>query len=197
MMTGACHNEARLALPPWVGPFLAQRECSLPSDEARMALVIALARENIERGTGGPFGAAIFEQDSGLLVSVGVNRVVPEQTSIAHAEMMAFLLAQRRRATFDLGSAGLPAHELVTSAQMCAMCLGAALWSGVRRVVCGAAREDVEGILGFDEGPLPDNWEQELARRGITLRQGVLREEARTLLRRYAELEGVVYNSRR
>lgn len=197
MMTGACHNEARLTLPPWVGPFLAQRECSLPSDEARMALVIALARENIERGTGGPFGAAVFEQDSGLLVSVGVNRVVPEQTSIAHAEMIALLLAQRRRATFDLGSAELPAHELVTSAQMCGMCLGATLWSGVRRVVCGAAREDVEGILGFDEGPLPDNWEQELARRGITLRQGVLREEARALLRRYAELEGLVYNSRR
>lgn len=197
MMTGACHNEARLALPPWVGPFLAQREHSLPSDEARMALVIALARENIERGTGGPFGAAVFERDSGLLVSVGVNRVVPEQTSIAHAEMMAFLLAQRRRATFDLGSEGLPAHELVTSAQMCGMCLGATLWAGVRRVVCGAARQDVEGILGFDEGPLPDNWEQELARRGISLRQGVLREEARTLLRRYAELEGIVYNSRR
>ena len=31
----------------------------------RCALAIAVSRENVERGTGGPFGAAIFERDPG------------------------------------------------------------------------------------------------------------------------------------
>jgi tRNA(Arg) A34 adenosine deaminase TadA len=188
---------ASLTLPPWVEAFLANQAPILPDEDARMRLVIALARENIERHTGGPFGAAIFAQDSGLLVSVGVNRVVPEQASLAHAEMLAILFAQRRLASFDLGTPGFPPYELVTSAQMCTMCYGAIIWSGVGRVVCGAKREDVQEILGFDEGPLPASWERELADRGITVRLGVRRQEARELLRRYAELGAPVYNSRR
>src|SRR4051812_38051358 len=45
-------------------------------DTERMRVAIAVSRENVERGTGGPFGAAIFERDSGRLVAVGMNSVV-------------------------------------------------------------------------------------------------------------------------
>src|SRR5690606_12471313 len=114
-----------------------------------------------------PFGAAGFERDSGKLVAVGVNRVVPCRASVAHAEMMAFTLAQEAVGRFDLAAPGLPAHELVTSAQMCAMCYGATLWSGVRRVVYAATASDVEELAGFDEGPLPADWQGQLRARGI------------------------------
>ena len=196
-MTGSEYQyQATLKLPDWVGPFLACREGCLGSDDERMEFVLTLARENVERRTGGSFGAAVFERDSGVLVSVGVNCVIPQQASLAHAEVMAILFAQRRLGTFDLGGEGVPPHELVTSAQMCAMCYGATLWSGVRRVVCGATRDDVATILGFDEGPLSGAWVKELEQREIAVRQGVLRDEAQTVLRRYAELQGVLYHSR-
>jgi hypothetical protein len=47
----------------------------------------------------------------------------------------------------------MPAYELATSCDPCAMCLGATLWSGVRHVRCGATRDDAM-LLRFDEGPV-------------------------------------------
>ena len=41
-----------------------------------MSFAIGLAERNIAAGTGGPFGAAIFETGSGRMVAAGVNVVV-------------------------------------------------------------------------------------------------------------------------
>lgn len=187
----------KLTLPDWIQQLLAERNLIMPTLEERVRLVIDLARENTQRGTGGPFGAAIFERDSGKLVAVGVNRVVPDQCSIAHAEMMAFAMAQQELGVFDLGGPGLPAHELVTSAQMCVMCYGATFWSGVRRVVCAASTDDVHELTNFDEGPVPADWRQQLEQRGIEVLEGVLREEARAVLQVYQAADGEIYNARR
>src|SRR3989442_2975527 len=102
------------------------------SDESRMGLAIELSRQNVLRGTGGPFGAAVFESESGALVAVGVNSVVRLRNSALHAEILALMLAEHRVGSYSLMSAELPAHELVTSCDPCAMCLGAVHWSGVR-----------------------------------------------------------------
>src|SRR5512136_326815 len=99
------------------------------SAEDRVGLVVELARRNVLEQTGGPFGAAVFEQKRGRLVAVGVNRVTTLGLSVAHAEMMAICIAQRRIARYELGGPGLPAHELVSSAQPCAMCVGALVWA--------------------------------------------------------------------
>lgn len=161
-----------------------------------MNLAIALARRNIECRTGGPFGAAIFEQDSGRLIAAGVNQVEASECAIAHAEMLAIALAQSVIGTYDLGSIGGSSYELVTSTEPCVMCLGAVCWSGVRRVICGARDEDARAI-GFDEGPKPPDWERSLESRGISVVKGVLRERARAVLIRYSEGGGLIYNSRR
>ena len=86
-------------LPRWVAGFLETRIGGrrLRSPEMRMELAIALARENGRRGSGGPFGAAVFERDTGRLVAVGVNVVVASGLSLAHAEMLALSFAQRVR----------------------------------------------------------------------------------------------------
>ena len=68
-----------------------------------MRFVLALTERNIREKTGGPFGAAVFEQDSGKLVSVGVNVVIQQNCSAAHAEMMALMLAQKELDHYDLG----------------------------------------------------------------------------------------------
>jgi tRNA(Arg) A34 adenosine deaminase TadA len=134
----------------------------------------------------------IVEEESGRLIAVGVNRVVPENNSTLHAEVLAFMMAQRRVGSYTLGSPGLPAHTLVSSCDPCAMCLGATLWSGVRRLVCGATRDDAIHA-GFDEGPVFPESYRYLEDRGITIVHGVLRDEARAVLERYAAT-GEIYN---
>jgi tRNA(Arg) A34 adenosine deaminase TadA len=179
-------------LPGWVSE-LVDFDRLYPDDESRMRLAIAVSRANVERGTGGPFGAAIYERDSGKLVAVGMNSVVRLGNSTLHGEMVAFMMAQRAVGTFSLSAAGLPTHELFTSCEPCAMCLGATLWSGVKRVVYGAGREDASR-LNFDEGPVfPESYAY-LEDRGITIVRDLLRDEARAVLELYRAKSGKIYN---
>ncbi len=181
-----------LELPAWVELLIARYSEAFDSAEARMRLAIELARQNIVHRTGGPFGAAIFEADSGRLVSVGMNLVETSNCSIAHAEMVAIALAQQALGSYDLGGEGPPFHELVTSTEPCAMCLGAIPWSGVRRVLCGARGEDACEI-GFDEGAKPTDWVGELQKRGVEVARDILRREAQTVLQQYARMGGTIY----
>ena len=190
-------NSLTLSLPEWIDDFLKQYQFPLVSNEERMRFVLKLTLQNIEKTTGGPFGAAVFERESGQLVSVGVNVVLNQGCSAAHAEMMAIMLAQQELGTHDLGIAELPEFQLVTSGKMCAMCLGSVVWSGVREVLASAQPEDVENIVGFDEGPAPADYDQQLEKRGISIIPSFLREEGCEVLHRYVELEGVVYNPSR
>ncbi len=184
--------EVRIALPDWVGAVV-DWERRYRTDEEKVRLAVRLSRENVERGTGGPFGAAVLEAGSGRLVAVGVNSVVRLANAVLHGEIVAIMLAQRRLGTFSLAAAGLPAHELATSCDPCAMCLGALLWSGVRRVVCGAGREDATR-LAFDEGPVFPQSYAYLEARGVAFARGVCRDEAREVLELYRRRAGVIYN---
>lgn len=127
----------KLSLPGWIETALPDAKRVYPDIAARMDVVIELSRRNVDARTGGPFGAAIFEMHSGRLVAPGVNRVIPGNCSVAHAETLAIMTAQAILGTYDLGADGLPPMELVSSTEPCAMCLGAVVWSGVRRLVCG------------------------------------------------------------
>jgi tRNA(Arg) A34 adenosine deaminase TadA len=184
--------EVTISVPSWAGALAARRD-RYPAPEDRMRLAIALARENVVRKAGGPFGAAVFERDSGRLVSLGVNSVVRLANSTLHGEVVALMMAERRLGSYTLGAADQPAHELVTSCEPCAMCLGAILWSGVKRVVCGAAREDATRLL-FEEGPVfPESYAY-LERLGVEFARDVLRDEARQVLELYRRQGGEVYN---
>jgi len=181
-----------ISLPDWVDGSI-DFERSYIGDEERMRVAVAIARENVRRGTGGPFGAAVFEAGSGRLVAAGMNRVVPLNNSVLHAEIVALMMAQARLGTYSLGETGLPDHELFTSCEPCAMCLGATPWSGVKRVVWAATREDA-GRLQFDEGPVFQASYDYLRARGIRFEAGPLREEARRVLAEYGETGGEIYN---
>ena len=182
-----------LNLPAWVQGFVEGSDGVFPAVEERMRFVIELARQNIERKTGGPFGAGIFEQKSGRIIAVGVNQVESSNCSIAHAEMMAIALAQKAIGSYDMGGELDHSYELVTSTEPCVMCLGAVCWSGVRSVVCGARDEDARRI-GFDEGPKPQDWVRSLESRGISVVQVVLREQAAAVLTEYRDRGGLIYN---
>jgi tRNA(Arg) A34 adenosine deaminase TadA len=74
------------------------------------------------------------------------------------------------------------------------MCLGAALWSGVRRVICGATREDALR-LRFDEGPVFEASYRYLEDRGVEIVRGVQRDAAAQVLTLYRTRAGVIYNA--
>ena len=175
--------QIHLTLPPWIGD-VADTNRRYQTDEERVGLAIELSRQNVERGGGGPFGAAVFNTHSGRLVSVGVNRVVPQNCSVAHAEMMAIMIAQQRLTRHRLNGDG-GHYVLATSAQPCCQCYGASVWAGINELLIGARAQDVEELTEFDEGPLPSDWIGELERRGIAVRRDILRDEARTVLASY------------
>ncbi len=182
-----------VSLPAWFDA--KDRPLSFPADdvEAAMRLAIELSRANVSHQTGGPFGALVVQMATGRVISAAVNCVEAQSCSSAHAEIMALSLAQKALKTWNLAAAEDMPLTLITSCEPCVMCWGAIPWSGVRRVVCGANKEDAE-LAGFDEGARPNSWIKDLNDRGIEVVTDVLREEAASVLRDYANSGQTIYN---
>ncbi|MFJ8141591.1 nucleoside deaminase [Streptomyces sp. NPDC096013] len=193
-------REFRVSLPAWLDDELAAVPATIPDRAARMRLVHRLADRNWREGNGGPFAALVAEQDTGRIISVGVNVVLASGVSAAHAEIVALSLAQTAVGGWDLGAHGLPAHELIVNWRPCVQCYGATMWSGVRRLVIAGAGPELEDLTTFDEGPLGADWAEQLETRGIDVVQDQLRDEALAVFRAYREAldagEVAVYNPR-
>jgi tRNA(Arg) A34 adenosine deaminase TadA len=181
------YAQVHLTLPAWIHEAVdPQTVCA--DDESKVALAIELSRLNIVHESGGPFGAAVFDETSGHLIGVGVNRVLQQNCSAAHAEMMACMTAQSRAQKVRLNEDGARI-ALATSSQPCCMCYGATFWAGIDTLLIGARSEDVMSLTAFDEGPLPADWIGELERRGIAVRRDILRDRAREVLHDYGRGE--------
>ncbi|HET9256145.1 MAG TPA: nucleoside deaminase, partial [Pseudonocardiaceae bacterium] len=103
-------------------------------DEKWLAAVIALAVRNVYDG-GGPFAAMIVSD--GELMSTGENRVTRDNDPTAHAEVVAIRAACSARRDFSLAGT-----TLYASCEPCPLCVSAALWARVDRVVYAADRDD-------------------------------------------------------
>ncbi len=189
------YAQVHLTLPAWVHDAV-DASRAYPSDAEKVALAIELSKWNIEADTGGPFGAAVFGPDD-RIIAIGVNRVVPHACSVAHAEMMAYMLAQSRtqrlRLNRDADDNPIGPITLATSSQPCCQCYGATVWAGIDRLLIGARAEDVEALTEFDEGPLPADWLGELSNRGIIVVRDVQRDAACAVLRAYSASGGAKY----
>ena len=185
------YAQVHLTLPAWVHETV-DASASYPGDAGKVALAIELSRINIDANTGGPFGAVVFGPDDHI-ISVGVNRVLPQNTSLAHAENMAYMLAQQRLQTARLNERVGGIVTLATSSQPCCQCYGATVWAGIDRLLIGARAEDVMELTEFDEGPLPADWIGELNKRGIEVVRDLNRDAAREVLRTYGERGGDRY----
>ncbi|MEJ5913570.1 nucleoside deaminase [Pseudokineococcus sp. 1T1Z-3] len=190
-----------ISLPAWVEAEVREVPDVLPTREERMALVHRLADRNWREGHGGPFAALVAETGTGRVVSVGVNVVLASGVSSAHAEVVALGTAQQAVGTWDLGAPAMPAHELVVNWRPCVQCYGATLWSGVRALVVAGDGPELEELTTFDEGPMREDWAEQLRARGVDVVQDVLREEALDTFRAYrvaVDASGAtVYNARR
>lgn len=187
--------QVHLTLPAWVHEAV-DTSRAYATDAEKVAFAVGLSRRNVEHASGGPFGAAVFGPDD-RIVAIGVNRVLPHACSLAHAETMAYMLAQQRtqraRLNEDATGARVGPYTLATSAQPCCQCYGATVWAGVDRLLIGARAEDVEALTEFDEGPLPADWIGELARRGIEVVRDIERDAACEVLRAYGQGGGGRY----
>jgi len=109
---------------------------------------------------------------------------VPQSCSVAHAEIIALMIAQQRLGRYRLNEDG-GHYVLATSSQPCCQCYGASVWAGLDQLLIGARAEDVEQLTEFDEGPLPADWLGELHRRHIAVERDILRDQACSVLAAY------------
>jgi tRNA(Arg) A34 adenosine deaminase TadA len=186
----AVGEDITISVPSWVDELARAQGDTFPTLEEQLRLTIELSRVNVERG-GGPFGAAVFAGST--LVAAGVNCVLSSGLSIAHAEIVALMLAQTRLGA-NHGKPEGP-YTLISSAEPCCQCFGALIWSGVDQLVYGASRADVEAI-GFDEGPKPERWAEVLRGKGIEVVEELCRIEALGPLEAYAQRGGPIYGLR-
>jgi tRNA(Arg) A34 adenosine deaminase TadA len=189
------YAQVHLTLPAWVHDAVDMGRV-YPSDAEKVRLAIELSQRNVEADSGGPFGAVVFGPDD-RIIAIGVNRVVPHACSVAHAEMMAYMLAQGRtqrlRLNRDADDTPVGPVTLATSSQPCCQCYGATVWAGIDRLLIGARAEDVMALTEFDEGPLPADWIGELNARGIEVVRDIERDAACAVLRAYGEQGGPRY----
>ena len=183
--------QIQLTLPDWLSAFMEQGPRHYDTPAARMSLAVELAARNVLSKTGGPFGAAIFDKQSGLVLGVGANLVMNSGLSMAHAEMVAISVAQKHLGQISLTGPG-GRWQLATSCEPCSMCLGGIHWSGLKSVLIGARDEDARAI-GFHEGHKPQDWEAAWRVDGIEVQRDLLRAESCAVLQAYIRQGGVIY----
>lgn len=135
------------------------------ADRRWLEAVVARATGNVGDG-GGPFAAVVVRGDDP--VGEGVNRVTRDLDPTAHAEVVAI-----RAACQALGDHVLTGCVLVSSCEPCPLCLSAALWARVDRVVYAADRHDA-ARAGFDDRAFyemfdrpRDSWEFSVAQQRV------------------------------
>lgn len=108
-----------------------------------MKEAIALARNGMNSGEGGPFGCVIVKD--GEVVGRGSNRVLATSDPTAHAEIVAI-----QDACKNLNSDQLEGCEVYASCEPCPMCLGAIYWARAAKLYFAATKHDAADA-GFDD----------------------------------------------
>lgn len=140
------------------------------SHDVFMRRAIALSREKMNAGAGGPFGAVIVAD--GKIIAEGWNQVTSANDPTAHAEITAI-----RAACAALHRFSLEGCEIYTSCEPCPMCLAAIYWARLARVYYGNGRDDAARI-GFDDASLYREIALPLERRQLPMIR-LLPDEAR------------------
>lgn len=111
--------------------------------QALLERAVQLACKSARTAGGGPFGAIVAR--GGEILGEGSNRVTLDRDPTAHAEVIAI-----RAACVNVGSHVLAGATLYTSCEPCPMCLAAAWWARIERVVYCATRTEASAA-GFDD----------------------------------------------
>jgi guanine deaminase len=135
------------------------------ADETHLRHALRLAGQHMQAGHGGPFGALVVRDDR--VIGQGWNQVTTSNDPTAHAEVVAIRAACR-----TLGDFRLTGATLYTSCEPCPMCLAAAWWARVGRIVFAATRADAADA-GFDDADLYDEIARPLPGRHLPILQAL------------------------
>ena len=162
-----------------------------PKQEETAKQIIRQLQQENARNTElgfGPFLAAVYDGKGNLIAKMS-NTVAKDKSCLCHAEINTIKAACKKLDTYDLAPFNL---SIYVTAEPCIMCMGAIMWSGIKRVFYGVNSADVEKITGFDEGFKPA-WFEEFAKRGIEVFGEIEPEEGRKVLREYVSSGKEVY----
>jgi len=151
-----------------------------------MQLAIDEARRTMNLDYGGPFGALIIDE-KGKIISIASNTVLKDHDPTAHAEINAIRKATKILQTHDLSNC-----TLYTTAYPCPMCLGAIIWSNIKKVYYGCIESDADEI-GFRDDFIYhfiENHRQDL---NILDLKEIERETCLTLFKEYKEKNKELY----
>lgn len=145
---------------------------------AFMRRAIALSREHMQAGHGGPFGAVVVVD--GRIVGEGWNQVTGTNDPTAHAEVVAIREACRTLGRFDLRGA-----TLYTSCEPCPMCLSAAYWARIDGLYYANTQDDAAAI-DFDDAFLYRELALPMEKRTLPCAP-LLRDEALTVFNEWRD----------
>jgi len=149
-----------------------------------MTDLIAFTARSLRTAQPRPFGASIVHNKSGKLLIAALNNSMQAFDPSAHAEVRAIRLAAKR-----LKRVSLAGYTLYSTCEPCPMCMSAALWAELDRVVYGATIEDAN--RHFNQIQIPA---QEIVARSdmrCTVEGPFLRDECYALFTHPAMLQAI------
>lgn len=151
--------------------------------EEFMQRAIDLAKANLRKQAGGPFGAVVVKD--GEVIGEGSNQVIALNDPTAHAEILAL-----RQACKNLDSYQLSGCEIYSSCEPCPMCLGAIYWARPSKLYFAASREDA-AQAGFDDSLIYHECCSEIEERKISTEQ-FMQERAKDLFKEWSLIDNKV-----
>jgi len=151
------------------------------NDEYFMRKALKEAEKGMMNKDGGPFGCVIVKD--GKIITKAHNTVLKNNNPTQHAEINAISKASKKLKNQDLNGC-----ILYSSVEPCPMCLSAIHWAKIGKVVYGATIDDSNNISGFNEIHLSDKDFNKIANLNITLIPGILKDDAKELLKRFKSL---------
>jgi tRNA(Arg) A34 adenosine deaminase TadA len=129
-----------------IDPTAFRRLSQMNPDDLFLRRTLELARQGSDSCEGGPFGAVLVRD--GKIIAEGWNRVIASRDPTAHAEINVI-----RAACAAAGHFHLPNATLYASSEPCPMCLSAAYWARIGRIVFANSRAEAAAI-GFCDDEL-------------------------------------------
>lgn len=107
--------------------------------------MIDMAINSASEGKGGPFGAMVFNSETGEIISMATNSVLSDNNPIAHGEVNAI-----QQACQKLQKPHLHGYSLLTTSEPCPMCMAAIKWARLDEWGYIASTKTAS-IIGFDD----------------------------------------------
>ena len=132
-----------------------------------------------------PFGAVLVKGDEIVSQAGSGDGQDESYDPTAHAEVNAI-----RRACHSLGTGDLTGMTLYASCEPCALCVGAAWYAGIKKIVYGTSLEDIKEINQVWGGDLAFPHDQ-LDATGIDMRDGILKEEVMNMYVAHPKIKSI------